>query len=430
MNISDIEKTIKKLGYTSIKRDTTKRLIVYMDSTERVETLKMFSSVFKGGKYTSKKNGAGWRSSVGATELPGGFVILAKPQVNKSTGNISSLDARDFSSLGIPGKFDFNGQRVDVVTFKNPNTLRDSIISGCQNSRLLGDPYAEIFKDFFSNHKMNWSPDTPLPVVNKLGVYAGELLVGWTLLSGKTNKFFVNNPFSGKPKAFHMPTDPAFSGVDSFVEMRDGSYYAISSKYGAGAKASLFTNLFEKGINNRNTLTNSYFKRMCNHAVKNNISYNKSRDFVYSFGIQEILNIKNSEIRNINKLFNDIKTGRMTDEVELIMTRKAEHLQKNKYPDINEDLILTKSPESVSSFFNRVIASKLNSDVKSINQMKEILAGKDYWQTNINSRLWLKGDLKFKFINSGEANLKIIGSKSSVDDLTSKQGWLNYELKY
>jgi hypothetical protein len=120
----------------------------------------------------------------------------------------------------------------------------------------------------------------------------------------------------------------------------------------------------------------------------------------------------------------------MTDEVELIMTRKAEHLQKNKYPDINEDLILTKSPESVSSFFNRVIASKLNSDVKSINQMKEILAGKDYWQTNINSRLWLKGDLKFKFINSGEANLKIIGSKSSVDDLTSKQGWLNYELKY
>ena len=178
MNISDIEKTIKKLGYTSIKRDSSRRLIVYMDSDERVETLKMFSSIFKSGKYTSKKNGVGWRSSVGATELPGGFVILAKPQANKSTGSISSLDARDFSSLGNSGKFDFNGRTIDVVTFKKSNVLKNSIISGCQNSRLLGDHYAEIFKDFFSNDKINWSPDTPLPVINKLGVYAGELLVG------------------------------------------------------------------------------------------------------------------------------------------------------------------------------------------------------------------------------------------------------------
>lgn len=401
-----------------------------MEAKERVETLKMLSSVFKGGKYTSKKNGVGWKSSVGATELPGGFVILAKPQVNKSIGNISSLDARDFSSLGTSNKFNFNGQEINVSSFRNANVLRDSIISGCEDSRLLGTHYAEVFKDFFYNKKLNWAPATPLPVINKLGVYAGELLVGWILLSDNTNKFFTNNPFSGVPVAFHLPTDPAFSGVDSFIEMRDGSYYAISSKYGAGAKASFFTNLFEHGINNRNRLTNSYFKKMCDHAAKNNISYKKSRDFIYSFGVYEILGVRKNELRNLNKLFNDIKTGRMSEEVVLIVSKKAEHLEKNRYYDADGDMILDKSPNSLSAFFNRVISYRLNSDEKSINQMKEILAGKDYWQANINSRLWLKGELKFKFINSGEATLKIIGSKSSVSDLTSKQGWLNYELKY
>ena len=62
--------------------------------------------------------------------------------------------------------------------------------------------------------------------------------------------------------------------------------------------------------------------------------------------------------------------------------------------------------------------------------MREILAGKDYWQANLDINYWVRGIVKFKFINSGEASLNIIGSKSAITDITSKQGWINYELKY
>ena len=422
MTIAELEKALKKMGFKDVVRATSKRLVVYMQANERVESLKIIADKFK-GRYTSAKTGSGWKSSAGAAILPNSFVIVAKPSAKGAGASFASLDARVFSTLGRTNTFMFNGKDVKVVTFTDYKTIERSIVKGCKTSNLLGEHYSEIFSEFFLTDTLQWSSQVPLQAISKLGVYVGELLIGWAFLKGKQSSLFATNPFKGVPVAFHIPTDPAFSGVDSFIEMRDGTYYAISSKYGAGAKASIFTNLFEKGINESNSLQNSFFKKMCQFAKSNNIKYNKSKEFIYKFGIYHLLNIRTSDIKDVEKVFSDIRLNRPeTEEMKLLVDTI-----KNSDP---EKAVLDTLPDSVSAYFNRRIANSLNSDAKSIEQMREILAGKDYWQANIDTVAWTKGKLKFKFVSSREAKLKIYGNKSSVSDITSKQGWINYELRY
>lgn len=419
MLISDLENTIKGFGYPHILRDTNSRIIVYMDGKERIQALKMFAEKLN-GVYTNQKTGSGWRSSVGATFI-GSYVILAKPSTTGAS-NIASIDARLFTKGGVDAKFQFGDQLVSCKVFSSKQSLETSIISGLKNSVMLGEAYSDALESFFASGKILWDPSTPLPILNKLGVYLGELLVGWVLLSGNTSKYFSNNPFIGTPTKFYIPTDPAFSGVDSFIEMSNGTFYAISSKYGAGAKASFFTNLFEKGIKNHSKLSSSEFGKMAKYAASNNIKYDKSREFVYSYGIHNILNIPKSKISNPNKVYDDIRSNRKTPEVQLV----SDTIKKMT----NDTKIINALPNSTSAFLTRTIADKLNSDYNSIKQIKEILSGKDYWQANLNIAEWTKGNVKFKFINSGESELKLIGNKSSIEDFTAKQGWINYELRY
>lgn len=425
MNITQLQSDIQQLGYGSeFKKDTSTRLIIYMEASERVSALKDIATTF-GGRYTPSKTGVGWRSSVGAALLPDNMVVLAKPKTTGTTGNIASLDARDFYRLATPGTFNFQGQDIGVVTFTKADVIQKSIVQGVHDQKLLGPSYSEAFQDFFDTGKINWNPGTPRPIINKLGVYVGEVMIGWVFLKNSRSlytKHFSNNPFSGTAVAFHMPTDPAFSGVDSFVEMKDGSFYPISSKFGAGAKASFFTNLFEKGIKSRDSLESSYFKNMCILASRKNISFKKSKEFVYEFGIRELLGISEQDIRTPTSVFDNIRRGTPDDDVEKVMK-----VIKDK---TTNQQILSGLPDSISAYFNRTIAENLNNDPKSVKQMTEILAGKDYWQANLDINKWINGSMKFRFINSGEANINLIGSKSAITDITSKQGWINYELKY
>lgn len=424
MNNTQLIAALKKMNYADVFKGKTSRIVIlYLDKDiDRATELKVIAPKIK-GKYTNKKSGTGWKSSVGAVEIPDNLILLAKPKAKGSSGsNYASLDARVFSQKATTGHFMHNNQNVEVATFTNASKIEESIIYGAKTNSLLGEPYSELYEEFFSDNTINWTPSMPRDAINKLGVYVGELLVGWVFLKNKKPAYFSNDPFTGTAKAFHIPTDPAFSGVDSFIEMQNGTYYAISSKYGAGAKASFFTNLFEKGVNSRSSLKQSYFKRMCDYAASNNINFKKSKDFVYGFGIREVLGIGADRISNPSQIYTKIIQNRIDDEVKLVTT----------LIDSMTDNVTIKNnlPNSVSAFFNRSIADKLNNDPASISQMTEILAGKDYWQANLDTVSWRNGKLKFRFINSGGAKINIIGSKAAITDISCKQGWINYELKY
>lgn len=421
-SISDLEKKLKSEGYSNYKRDSQSRLIVYVEGDRKSE-LQTIAKIID-GKYTSQKSGSGWKSTVGAVILRN-FVILAKPGTSGVAGGLSSLDARIFSKGGESETYSWMGKEEPVVSFKTAKEIQNSIIDGCLESKLLGDPIAESFKDLFSKGELNWDPSTPAATLNKLGVYTGEVLVGWVFLANKQRQHFINNPFKGTPAKFILPTDPAFSGVDSWIQMKDGSVYALSSKFGGGAKASLFSNLLEKGIQKENKLQDSVFKKLCEAASKNNLSYKNSRQIVYEFGVREILKISKSVIKDPNDVYQQIFTRRMKDEAKKVIS------DIRSYPNVDKVIIANLSNgASVSNFFNREIAKKLNEDEKSISQMKEILQGKDYWQGNLQIKSWVDGELEYRWISSAEAKLNIVGNKGSASDITSKQGWINYELTY
>jgi hypothetical protein len=422
ITISDLEKKLKAEGYTNQKKDSQNRIIVYVDGDRKSE-LQTIAKIIN-GKYTTQKNGSGWKSTVGAVLLRN-FVILAKPGTGGVAGSLASLDARVFSKNGTSGVYPWLGKEEPVVFFQNAKDIEKSIIDGCKSTRLLGDNIADAYRDFFKSGKFKWDPQTPATTLKKLGVYTGEVLVGWVFLTGSQRKYFQNNPFKGTPKRFILPTDPAFSGVDSWIEMRDGSVYSLSSKFGAGAKASLFSNLLEKGIEKKDKLSDSVFKDLCMAAAKNSYSFKKSRQIVYEFGVRNVLKIPKSAISDPNQIYDQIVSRKMGDEAKKVIS------EIRSYPGVDDVVISNlKSGASVSNFFNREIAKLLNEDAKSVKQMKEILQGKDYWQGNLNISSWMDGELQFRWLSSADASLNIVGNKGSASDITSKQGWINYELTY
>lgn len=414
-SIEDVKKILEAAGYSPIKQhpNSKKTLIVYVDKSERVPTTEKIAAMFDGTVRTSSK------SSSGIAEFRG-LGVITKPLQKGVVGGIQ-FDARAFSGSGKPGKFNYVDNEIQVTTFTDYRKIEESILNGCENEKILGETYVDAFKSFFDNGKINWALDVPAAIQNKLGVYVGEVLIGWSFMKGPDG-IFANNPFKGKPVAFHMPTDPAFSGVDSFIEMKDGTFYALSSKYGGGAKASFFTNVFETGIKKRKGLQKSYFKSMCDFAAANNIAYKKTKDFIYNFGVREVLEIDNSAIITPTIVYDQIREDNIGDETLKVIEQIKEKT--------NESLVIDNLPKSVSGYFNRTIADNLNKDKKSMEQMTDILAGKDFWQVNLDIKSWERGDLKFNFLSSGKTVLNIVGSKSAINDITSKQGWLNYELKY
>ncbi len=420
--IADLEKKLKAEGYSNQKRDSQNRIIVYVEGDRKSE-LQTIAKIIN-GKYTTQKTGSGWKSTVGAALLRN-FVVLAKPGTGDVAGNLASLDARTFSKNGTSGVYPWLGKEEPVVFFQNAKEIEKSIIEGCMNTRLLGNSIADAYKEFFRSGKFKWDPKTPAATLRKLGVYTGEVLVGWVFLTGTQRKHFQNNPFRGVPKRFILPTDPAFSGVDSWIEMRDGSVYALSSKFGAGAKASLFSNLLEKGIDKKEKLTDSVFKDLCLAAARNSYSYKKSRQIVYEFGVRNVLKISKSSISDPSSVYDQIFNRKIGAEAKKVIS------DIRSYPGVDDVVISNlKSGASVSNFFNREIAKLLNEDAKSIKQMKEILQGKDYWQGNLNISSWMDGELQFRWLSSADASLNIVGNKGSASDITSKQGWINYELTY
>lgn len=416
MTIDDLERTLKTAGY-EFKRVTNNRVIVYTEDDRKL-MLRDIADITK-GQYTTARTGAGWKSSVGAT-LVDNLVILAKPLTKGTGGNIAALDARVFTKTGQDTTFNYGSNEVKVVKFTTADSIKKGILEGLQQSNLLGEPYREMFETFFDSGKIEWAPDIPQAVVSKLGVYIGEVLVGWAILARQQSKYFKRNPFTGTPKAFYLPTDPSFSGVDSFIEMSDGSYIGISSKFGRGAKASIFTNLLKVGIEKETKLRPSIFKDICKTAKSNNLKYTNSRSIVYAYGVRELLGIKSSVVPNPDVVYQQAYANKPGKEVAAVT---AAILKTNASADIKSKL-----PASISSFFTRTIAEMLNKDTQSLSQIEEILTGKDYWQANLDMSEWKKGNVSFSFVKSSKAVIKIYGNKSAIGDISAKQGWVNYEL--
>ena len=353
--------------------------------------------------------------------------------------SLSELDARIFSEKGKAGKFLYHGESVDVRTFTSAKQIEESIVAGCLKAPQLGKGIAEVFQAFFDNPNVGptWDVGIAIPVRKKLGVYIGELLIGWAFLAKRTRQHLPSAtiPNAGQAVKFHLPTNPSFSGVDSFIELRDGSFYAMSSKYGKGAKASVFGNLMESSrkLLAKGSLKPSVFRNLTDTAK--HFTNKESRSIVYTFGTRNILGIKPQELNP-----HDLETGiqqiirKVPGKQKALIHSAAlawyknprmSNIQSKMNNQIPKDL-----PTSLTAMMNQAIASMLNADAESVKQTREILKGKDYWQANLSDKDWEKDDasVKFTLLHSKVAQVRFIGSKSPIGDPTAKQGWVNYEL--
>jgi hypothetical protein len=418
---------LKSIGYKQkeIRLTAHKIMTVYLDEKwDRVSALHEIADTF-GGRY--EKTGTTWRNAAGAAVFSNGWVVVAKPSAIGARTNIA-FTALDFSGLGKKSKFTFQDKNVPTVTFSNAEEIERSIMQGVKKN--LKDTYVEAFDMLFNSDsgELEWAPGTDDRVKNKLGTYVGELLVGWTIFKNQERYNFVNNPFSGeRVTSLAIPTDTRFPGVDSIIESKDG-FFPISSKYGEGAAASFFTNVFPDAIRKRSSLSRSVLKQMADFAATNNIKGDQSSKFVWSYGLKHLLKVRYTG--DATAIMRDIASKKKTDKIAEVSAAILKHSQTNRYIEPHTMKQIRKQlPMSASSYFNRTISAMLDNDRASKREMMEILRGKSYLQANLNVAEWRKGNVKYRFTQFGEGSLNIRGDKSPIHNVTSNEGWINYILR-
>jgi hypothetical protein len=325
-----------------------------------------------------------------------------------------------------------NDQNVRCAVFRRSDLLETSILNALQQNIAVGPHIYDAVNDYFKSQnlsKFQWDGSFRDSDINELGKYLGELLIGVIVLRKRTTTMFSQDIFVGQNiKEFIVPDDPSFSGVDSAFVKNDGSLIPISSKLGAGAKASFFTNFLPKVIY-KVGLGDSVIGDIA--ATARNINIRKTdleakrgaKEITYEYGIRKILGIGSNKIKNTYKVFQDAKLNKMTNEVVLVM----EEIKKNpKIDNKVKDLL----PLSITAAFSREIARRLNNDQKSIDIVTSVLSGKNFYQANLDINKWKRGEVYFKLLLSGEAVVSFIGSKAAINDIDAKQGLVNYELKY
>jgi len=368
------------------------------------------------------------------------LISSGKLKKSKEFGGGGSLKGGGSESLAVRAetiikdgkleKIEYAGIKVECRTFLSIKELKKSILNGLKKNKKIPDYIIESFTQYlcptcnkFDN--INWSESMPDNELNQLGKYVGEVITGLIAMGGPRTSYTPNIIKSSKVKKFCVPIDPAFSGVDVFLLMVNGTIIPISNKYGKGAAASFFANVLPKCMDNYSSLKNSPLKKFTKIAkdISNAEQMRKrgapSKKILYQYGIRELLDIPYTLIKEPYDVYTNAKSGKYSAEVHLVVEAIREYRGVDK-------VVVDNLPLSITSFMTRETAKKLNGSKIAIDNMKEILAGKNYWQANLQISLWSEGKVKYKFINSGKIKLDIIGTKSSTKDLTAKQGLLNY----
>ena len=90
--------------------------------------------------------------------------------------------------------------------------------------------------------------------------------------------------------------------------------------------------------------------------------------------------------------------------------------------------LINNLPKSLSSCLARGISDRLNGDSASVAAAKSLIAGKNFYQANLNDGDWNRGKVFFNIRKAGDMNLTFTGSKAATTDIELKQGLLNYLL--
>ncbi len=356
------------------------------------------------------------------------FNSLQKPKM--CGGEELGIHSGTLIKYGLQSVHPIDGKDVAVREFTNKTKLSNSIIEGLKSNKIVSRNHPEIIdlmEEYLSGNltQIDWRV-SPTTSNNKhqMGKYLGEVLVGLLGLSNKLKYVSDYNFQNTRVKKFLVPESGNFPGIDSILVLADGKEIPISSKFGVGAKASIFQNIVVPSMGRH--LGDSVFYDLIRTIKNLHISPDTVNKYVkmivYYFGVSKILNVK-APYNSIITLYDNIRDKRRLDPYQKKIIKDI-----SAYPGL-PPLIKKNLPLSTTAFFNRELASMLNADMRSIKQMKDILSDKNFQQVNLNIKDWVtEGKVNFSFSASTDTYLRITGSKSAITDVTAQNGTVNYEL--
>jgi hypothetical protein len=300
-------------------------------------------------------------------------------------------------------------------------------LSGLKANKNVSEQIVEVFEDYFDKGTLTWDgvSDTE---INELGKYVGEVLIGYLALKNN-NDSFSKAFYTDRISKFIVPTDPSFAGIDSFLITNKNQIVPISSKFGRGALASFFTNLLPKAIK-YSKIPSSELAKIVASAARAKVdaatleTKRGSKEVLYEHGVNTILKLN---ISNPISVYKDIvENGKNLKKLKSDTKEVISAIQAYKGVDSKITSVL---PFSVTAFFSRETAKRLNSDKVSVSYMLEILASKNFWQANLDISKWKNGVIYFQMVSSTTSTINISGGKAAISDITASQGMLNYEVK-
>jgi hypothetical protein len=417
--------------------------IVVVDSLTEEQALSYLSTPPRAGQPVSEKAKIRVPASIKGRRYLVDIDDLSKP---KETGASDyKLQSANLISGATKVRINLLGHEdVECAVFKSTSELCRVVKTNLQANRLLDQNpnFKKSLIKYFSGTdftKIEWLDAIDDSEKNQFAKYIGELVVGLIVLSGKASSNITGtNPFSGRgARSFVLPLDESFPGADSAIELQDGSYIPVSSKANSGAAASLFSNILSYIIKNPTILQNreTWIKKLYDAARTVGITDERglktaSKKIVYEAGIRHILGLDSTAVPSTYQVYQDFKATDDMTKYSPASRRAYTALTKAIKAD-NNDAALRNLDSSTTVFLSKKLAEALNADAESVKIMLKILGAKDYYQANLQTGPLLKtGAIQFKMLRSGEAQLKIIGTKSGYNNIEASQGTLNYELKY
>lgn len=385
-------------------------VIALMDGGTKITVLPM-------EQYHSKYKVA-YGSSIGYVSEQ----YISKPKNEKGSTELLEIKTNELASRGHLSSLSFEDTITTVRGFDNRFNIQKSIIGALKSNKQVGREIVEDVEHIFRflPRKFVWNAAIDRHEVDELGKYIGELLFGSIILLNKT--------FDGhKIVGVSIPDDSTHSGIDSFLHVKGGDIIGISSKYGVGARASFFRNILDKIQPTHSLMPPCVLTRLC-HRYKNH-----TREAIYNYAIKDILGLN---IENPYKIFDPIRTGRYQgyeNVITEIVVAVQERLMAST-PDSTGKLIVRNKiyqnlPYSITNYFCRLIATQLNECPVSMEIIRDVLSRSPIYQVHLDHDQWVKGNIRFDAYHVKSAGVKIIGSKSSIEDIHGKQGLLNYELR-
>ncbi|MBT4088902.1 MAG: hypothetical protein HOE30_10445 [Deltaproteobacteria bacterium] len=358
--------------------------------------------------------------------------ISEKGQVQRLNIDVANLlksartKAKVFPIAGVP---------VQSFVLSSAKEIADKTLQGLKANPNVNEKIISVMENYFKQSDptfIDWGSDIAKAHKTELGSFIGELLIGYLAFKNRGDRGGITPKIiKKKPRTFVLPDDPSFPGIDSAIELIDGSILLVSSKFGTGAAASFFSNILPKGMKDAKTLKNSVFRDIVISAKEAGITIdmleNKrgGREILYYYGQKHILKNKVTK-SNVLDIFRDIVAHEKHPEKLSPATLAA--IQKMLSFKDNNPKIAKHAPGSFSAFLSQKTMSMLKNDKNSMDEMYRILAGKNFLQANLDKTKWLRGDIHFKVVSTKKVKLNF-SFASAMDKIKAPHGLINYTMK-